>query len=473
MIAEAKPDEDAIIQENIDGDVRKISWRSFEETTNRLAWMLKEKGVGTGDTVLVTFPNSIEHALANFAIWKTGACYMPISPKTRPEELLQLKKLISPKAAFSNLEGLSIGIRWKSGDLPQTCAGYSCDPLPDILSNPNIITASGGTTGKPKLIRQNIPAGHTDGSLAAWLAVSGMRMGQRQLLAGPMYHGAPHATVLNCLFSGGTLVVPATMCPAALVDCIRRYHIQFTQLVPTLMYRILKLPDLKKEDFSSLEALCHTGGVCAAWLKRAWMDLLGPEKLYELYRGDEWIRHPGSVGKAKFGSTISIRDEEGRVLPPYEIGEIYMSPPANLQYTEYINAEPLKTLDGTFRSVGDMGYVDEEGYLYFSDRRCDMIVTGGENVFAAEVEGALLRNGHVLDAAVVGIPDPEWGRRVHAILETDGKVTAKELKEFLIPYLEPYKIPKTYQFVRRLKRTANGKIARAELLRECIEKEKQ
>lgn len=101
------------------------------------------------------------------------------------------------------------------------------------------------------------------------------------------------------------------------------------------------------------------------------------------------------------------------------------------------------------------------------------MLRGGENVFAAEVEGALLRNGHVLDAAVVGIPDPEWGRRVHAILETDGKVTAKELKEFLIPYLELYKIPKTYQFVRRLKRTANGKIARAELLRECIEKEKQ
>lgn len=481
MIAETKPEENAIIQEQKNGEIRKITWKEFERTTNRLARMLQEQGVGPGDTVLVTFPNSIEHALVNFAIWKIGACYMPISPKTKPEELRQLKGLIAPIAAFSNLENLSISLRWSSTELQRACAKYSSGPLPDVLANPNMISASGGTTGKPKLIRQNMPVGHTNASLAAWFEVSGMRIGQRQLLAGPMYHGAPHATVLNCLYSGGTLVLPKSLCPDSLIDCIRRYRIQYMELVPTLMYRILKLQNLKKEDFATLDAVCHTGGACSEWLKRAWIELVGAEKLYEIYsmseiigicaiRGDEWLKHPGCIGKAKFGSSISIRDEKGKPLPPYEVGEIYMSPPANYFQTEYLNARPLKTVDGNFRSVGDMGYMDEEGYLYFSDRRSDMIVTGGENVFAAEVEAALLRNAHVLDAAVVGIPDPEWGRRIHAILETDGQITPGELKSFLSTYLQSYKIPKTYEFVKRVKRTTSGKIARAELLRESIEK---
>jgi len=185
-------------------------------------------------------------------------------------------------------------------------------------------------------------------------------------------------------------------------------------------------------------------------------------------RGDEWLRHPGSVGLPQYGSKISIRDCDGKELGPYEVGNIYMSPPAGFFYTEYINERPLNTLDDNFRSVGDMGYVDSEGYLYFADRRSDMIVTGGENVFAAEVENAMLRDPHVLDAVVVGIPDAEWGRRLHAVLETDGQIDAAELKSFLKQFLLPYKIPKTYEFVKRIKRKENGKIARDEVLNDCI-----
>ena len=368
-------------------------------------------------------------------------------------------------------------ISWS--ELAEACAGYPDEMPPDVISNPNIINASGGSTGKPKLIRQNIPCGHSDLSLSSWFEVSGMKMDQTQLLCGPLFHGAPHIAAMNGIFAGGTLVLPQSLCPEFLIDCIEKYDIKFLQTVPTLMHRMIKIPGLKKESFAGMEALCHTGGVCSEWLKRAWLQLISPEKLYEMYsmtevigmcaiRGDEWLKHPGSVGQPKYGSKISIRDSEGNELAPFEIGNIFMSPPAGHFYTEYINEKPLDTKGDNFRSVGDMGYVDNENYLYFSDRRCDMIVTGGENVFAAEVENALLRNLHVLDAVIVGIPDPEWGRRIHAVLETDGELDVASIKEFLKNYLVPYKIPKTFEIVKRIPRLDNGKVAREAILKDCI-----
>lgn len=478
-VAEAKPDETAVVVVHRDKREERISWSELDRLSNRLAWLLMDKGVGPNSTVLVSYPNTIEHVAANYAIWKTGACYMPISCRTPPEELLELQQLLSPAAALTDIdvneEMYSCGMR----ELISECAPYPDYMPPDTISNPNIINASGGSTGKPKLIRQNIPSGHSNGSLGSWFEVSGMRMDQTQLLCGPLFHGAPHIAAMNGLFAGGTLVLPQSLCPEFLIDCIERYGIKFIQTVPTLMYRILKMPGLRKESFAGLEALCHTGGVCSEWLKRAWLKLISPEKLYEMYsmtevigmcaiRGDEWLRHPGSVGQAKYGSKISIRDTDGKELAPFEIGNIYMSPPAGRFYTEYINEKPLDTKGDNFRSVGDMGYVDDEGYLYFSDRRSDMIVTGGENVFSAEVENALLRNRHVLDAVVVGIPDQEWGRRIHAVLETDADIDAKALKEFLKQYLVPYKIPKSFEFVKRIPRLDNGKVAREAILRDCI-----
>ena len=480
-IAQSKPDDVAAIVVHKDWREEKISWSELDKFSSRLAWMLIDKGVGPKSTVLVSYPNNIEHIVANFAIWKTGACYMPISWRTPPEELIELQQLLSPAAALTDIDVTEEVFKCGMNELAYACSGYSDEMPPDTLANPNIINASGGSTGKPKLIRQNIPSGHSDVSLSSWFEVSGMRMDQTQLLCGPLFHGAPHIAAMNGLFAGGTLVLPQSLCPDFLTECIEKYGIEFIQTVPTLMYRILKMPGLKKETFSSLEALCHTGGVCSEWLKRAWLKLISPEKLYEMYsmtevigmcaiRGDEWLQHPGSVGKAKYGSEISIRDAEGHELAPFEIGNIYMSPPAGHFYTEYINEKPLNIEGDNFRSVGDMGYVDNEGYLYFADRRCDMIVSGGENVFSAEVENAMLRNRHVLDAVVVGIPDQEWGRRIHAVLETDGEIDVPALKGFLKQYLVPYKIPKSFEFVKRIPRLDNGKVAREAILKDCIER---
>ena len=196
---------------------------------------------------------------------------------------------------------------------------------------------------------------------------------------------------------------------------IKRYQIEYVQLVPTLMQRIVKLPNFHPEDLGSLEVLCHTGGVCSADLKREWFEIISPEKVYEIYsmtecvgityiRGDEWLTHEGSIGRMPCGS-ISIRDEEGHELPTGEIGNIYMSWNGDAPRIKYINVPPLESDENGFKSVGDIGYVDEDGYLYFTDRRSGMIVTGGENVFAAEIETVLKKSKKVVEAVVVGLPE--------------------------------------------------------------------
>ena len=274
--------------------------------------------------------------------------------------------------------------------------------------------------------------------------------------------------------------IPPSLKAETVLHLIKKYQIEYVQMVPTLMQRIIKLPEFRKEDLSSLKALCHTGGICSRDLKLQWMEILAPEKIYEIYamtecvgmtsiRGDEWLRHPGSVGKMAAGA-ISIRDEEGRELPKGETGEIFMSWGDRSPNVTYKNVPPLEADEKGFRSVGDMGYVDAEGYLYFADRRSDMIVTGGENVFAAEVETVLKKHRNVVDAVVVGLPDKEWGHRIHALVETARPVTEKELIKFSLDYLPPYKIPKSFEFLPEIPRNESGKVVRSQLIEESLAK---
>lgn len=307
-----------------------------------------------------------------------------------------------------------------------------------------------------------------------------MRFEMRQLLAGPLFHGAPHSAAFNGLYCGNTLVMPAKLDAETIVRLIKKYHIEYVQMVPTLMQRISRMPGFRKEDLASIEVLCHTGGVCSQDLKREWLQIIPPERLYEMYamtecigmtsiRGDEWLRHPGSVGKMHCGR-VAIRGEDGHELPAGEIGEIFMSWGDNSPRVTYKNIPPLPVDSEGFRSVGDMGYVDADGYLYFADRRSDMIVTGGENVFAAEVEMVLKKHPKVVDAVVIGLPDPDWGHRIHAIVETNGPVGNKDLIRFALNYLPPYKIPKSIELVDHIPVNENGKVVRSKLVEESLAK---
>lgn len=200
-----------------------------------------------------------------------------------------------------------------------------CAAAADVLAIPNLANCSGGTTGKTKVIEQDMPAGESDEGLRTWFSVSGMRFEMRQLARGPAVSRRAALAAFNGLYCGNTLVMPAKLDAETIVRLIKKYRIEYVQMVPTLMQRISRMPGFRKEDLASIEVLCHTGGVCSQDLKREWLEIIPPERLYELYamtecigmtsiRGDEWLRHPGSVGKMHCGR-VAIRDEDGREVP--------------------------------------------------------------------------------------------------------------------------------------------------------------
>jgi bile acid-coenzyme A ligase len=250
---------------------------------------------------------------------------------------------------------------------------------------------------------------------------------------------------------------------------------------PTMMGRIARLPGVTERDFSSLEAIYHTSAPCPIWLKRFWITLIGAEKVYEGYgstegigaariRGDEWLDHPGSVGRGHL-THIRILDSDGRDLPPGEIGEIYTKRTFDRPTYEYIGSPPIPLTPDGYGSVGDLGWLDEAGYLFIADRRVDMIVTGGANVYPAEVEAALSEHPEIADLVVIGIPHEDWGRSVHAVVQPrhpDHPPTAEALDQFCRQRLTSYKVPKSYEFVSRLPRNQLGKVRRSDMIAERV-----
>lgn len=479
-IASVKPDEPALIYISAENKETVMTWRELESLSNQIAWYLIEQGIGKGSSVVVSLTNTPTHIALAFGIWKTGACYVPISNLTPKKNLHEICSCVSPSIVVSNRNRPEDIKSLSSSELKDAVKDYSCEMPPDVEAIPNMATCSGGTTGVTKVIQQNMPAGESDEGLRYWFHISGMHFEMKQLLAGPLFHGAPHSAAFNGLYSGNTLIMPANFKANTILSLIKKYQVEYVQMVPTLMQRIIKLPEFDKNDFASVQVLCHTGGICSADLKKEWFKVLKPEQIYEIYamtecigmtsiRGDEWLAHPGSVGKMTAGS-IAIRDEEGNDLPNGEIGEIFMSWGDSSPSVSYKNMPAIEVDEKGFKSVGDMGYIDEEGYLYFADRRSDMIVSGGENIFAAEVENVLKKHSKVIDAIIVGLPDKEWGRRLHAIIEASAPVSEKELIKFALNYLPPYKIPKSFEFLDEIPRNDSGKVQRTALMEESIKK---
>ena len=479
-IVAVKPDAPALIYISPEDRECVMTWRELDALSNRIAWYLIGQGIKPGKSVLVALSNTPTHIALAFGIWKAGGCYVPVSNRVPQRNMAEICECVAPALVVTNRRRPAGYPSLSTTELRELCASLPDKMPPDILAVPNLANCSGGTTGKTKVIQQNMPAGESDEGLRTWFTVSGMSFEMRQLLAGPLFHGAPHSAAFNGLYCGNTLVMPSNLDAGTIVGCIKKYQIEYVQMVPTLMQRIIKMPGFCADDLKSLKVLCHTGGVCSADLKREWIEALGPERLYEIYsmtecvgmtyiRGDDWLRHPGSVGRM-FCGRISVRDDDGNELPAGETGNIFMSWGGNSPQVEYKNIAPIESDSMGFKSVGDMGWLDEDGYLYFADRRSDMIVTGGENVFAAEVETVLEMHSKVVDAVVVGLPDKDWGHRIHALVEVSEPVSSKELIKFALNYLPPYKIPKSIEFVDRIPHNESGKVVRSQIIEESLKK---
>jgi len=354
---------------------------------------------------------------------------------------------------------------------------YDDAPLPNDPPHPGKAIASGGSTGRSKIVVDRTSHPVRSGPRGSRL---GEAHGQVQLLCAPLYHNSPFLNAYRGLADDNTLVLMERFDAARAVEAIERHRVNYAYMPPIIMRRIIMLPGVYERDFSSIQAIQSSAAPCPPWLKRAWIDLIGAEKVYEVYgstegigaaiiRGDEWLRHPGSVGRP-IVCELRILGEDGNELPPGEVGEIYTRPTATDGPTfTYVGGAHINATPDGFYSVGDLGWVDEEGYLFIADRRVDLIISGGANVYPAEVEAALHDHPALADLAVIGVPDEEWGRRVHAIVQPADPANppaVADLDAWARERITSYKVPKTYEIVDELPRNEAGKIRRSALVSE-------
>jgi bile acid-coenzyme A ligase len=329
---------------------------------------------------------------------------------------------------------------------------------------------SGGSTGLPKLIVAGAPSILKLDTTPPWE----LRPGGCLVMPGPLYHNGPLMCSWQALLWDSQVVVLPRFDSQATLAAVARHHADVMYLVPTMMKRIIRLPDEVRNayDVSSLRAVWHMAEPCPEWLKQRWIDWLGVEKIFEVYagteaisatviNGTEWLAHRGSVGKPSMGE-LMICDETGNEVPPGALGEIWHRSGRKRPSYRYVGASARVREDG-WESLGDMGWVDEDGYLYLRDRKSDMILSGGANVYPSEVEGQLQEHPGVHSCAVIGLPDDDLGQRVHAIVQADDDVAADDLVAFLGERLVRYKVPRSFEFVKEPLRDDAGKVRRTAL----------
>jgi bile acid-coenzyme A ligase len=452
------------------------SWAELDRRTNRLARALLARGVSLGDLVTIGLPNGVEFVEACVACWKAGAVPQPVSAAMPPLELQGIVELADPPLVVARGE---LPLDRPIADVDELVAETEDDsPLPVVVSPAYKAPASGGSTGRPKLIvsAQTGVVEQTGGMV--WRH----RPGGTLVMPGPLYHNGPFTSAMAGLLGGSTLVLMPRFDAEGVLRLVERHRATWLYLVPAMMSRIWRLPEEARAryDLTSLETVWHLAAPCPPWLKEVWIDWVGGEVLMELYAGTEaqagtiisgteWLAHRGSVGKVLYGE-ITILGPDGEQLPPGTVGEVYMRRGEGQGPSyRYIGAEARTR--GDWESLGDIGWLDEDGYLYLADRRTDMILVGGSNVYPAEVEAALDEHAQVASSAVIGLPDDEMGQVVHAIVQPapglDG-IDLDDLRAHLAERLVRYKQPRTFELVAEPLRDEAGKVRRSQLLADRV-----
>jgi len=465
------PDQVVVVCEGPQGS-QQLTRRELEAWANRLARAYAAYGLGPGDFATVALPNSLEFFAACLAIWKLGAVPNPVSHLLPELERATIIERANPPLVVGVEEGSYQGRHCVPVNF--SVGAHSADPLPEQISPHERAMASGGSTGLPKLIVAANPALY-DPERASPL----FKARRAVLVPGPLYHAAPFSAAWQGLFAGCKVVIMHRFDALTCIQLIERHRVDRMTVVPTMMQRIWRLPQSQRDqaDLSSLEFVLTGGAPCPPWLMRAWIDWLGPEVMHEAFgpsertggtfiTGVEWLAHPGSVGRPAAGARLKILDDDGRELAPGEMGEIYMLPAGGPGSTyHYVGAQAKATTDG-WESVGDMGYLDEDGYLYLGDRRSDMILSGGRNIYPAEVEAAIDAHPEVRSSAVIGLPDNDLGQRLHAIVdigEGGAGMDEEMIRQHLQGLLVHYKIPSSIEIVATLLRDDAGKMRRSAL----------
>jgi bile acid-coenzyme A ligase len=452
-----------------------LSWKELHKRTNRIARGLLAKGVKHGDFLTIALPNSLGFIEAFYAAWKIGAVPQPVSWRLPLAEIKAIVDLANSPIVIDN-KPLDIGRSIVSVDDLLALSSDDSD-LPDAIAPAWKAPTSGGSTGRPKLIVAGQPGVLMEVAAARWRITPDDIV----LMPGPLYHNGPIVTAFPALMVGAPVVVMPKFDAEETLRLIEKHKATWVYLVPTMMSRIWRLPEevRNKYDLSSLKTLWHLAAPCPAWLKEEWIKWLGPDVVWELYGGtegvaatiisdQEWLAHKGSVGKTTPNAEIEAFSPDGKMLPRGEVGEIFMRQKPGLASTyRYIGAETRK-LEGEWESIGDIGWLDDDGYLYLADRRTDMILVGGANVYPAEVEAAIDEHPLVQSSCVIGIPDDDLGARVHAIVQPRDGLSSDDLERHLAERLVTYKRPRTIEFTTEPLRDEAGKVRRSQLREERL-----
>ncbi len=480
------PDRPALVDE-----AGTRTWSELDGRVNALVRGLRARGVRTGDAIALIARNRAEWVETFAAAQRAGLCLTPVNWHLGPDETEYVVRDCGARAVVldASVAALapataSASVRIAVGgpiegfdDFEAAIAAESTAPLDDPVRG-SIMLYTSGTTGRPKGVAR---PPHDPVATVSEAKFTGYRPGTAHLVTGPLYHTAP--LLLSCnvpMHGGATLVVMDQWDPARTLALVEEHRVTHTHMVPTMFHRLLALPDDVRgaADTSSLFAVIHGAAPCPVHVKERMLDWLGPV-VWEYYGATEgaativdphtWRRKPGTVGKPEPAEHVKVGDEDGTPLPTGTAGLVWIRsrPEDRFEY----HGDPEKTAGayrGEYFTLGDVGYLDEDGYLFLTDRSAHLIVTGGVNVYPAEVDAVLLEHPAVADAATIGVPDDEWGETVLAVvLLHDGVAGDAALATELVAHcrarLAHFKCPRTVDFVTDFPRQDNGKVAKTKL----------
>lgn len=495
--AKSQPERAAIIMA---GSGEVITFAELDARSNQVAQLLRARGIKIGDTVALCMENHPWFFCLTWGFQRAGVHYVGISSRLTPPEIAYILEDSGAKLLFGSaylaptldeVAKLAPAVPQLRLDTPgamsaeDALAAMPATPIADERAGVDMLYSS-GTTGRPKGVKIPLPEDPAIDQANALVGLTMMAFGIKPdsvyLSPAPLYHAAPLRWCMTIQKLGGTVVVMEKFDPEMALAAIEKYKVTDSQFVPTHFVRMLKLPDdvRQKYDVSSLKCAIHAAAPCPVPVKKAMIEWWGPV-LYEYYAGTEgngftfvtsaeWLERPGTVGRALTG-IVRVCDENGDEVPRGTEGQIFFEPTEGMVPFEYHN-DPDKTKDARnkhgWTSLGDVGYEDEEGYVFLTDRKSFMIISGGVNIYPQEIENLLVTHPKVADAAVIGAPDPDFGEKVVAVVQpldmaTAGPELADELIAYLAPQLSRVKMPRQIDFRAELPRELTGKLYKRHL----------
>jgi len=495
--AAVHPDKEAIIEYGENG-VRRMSWGELDATINRLAHALVARGVRGGSRVALMLPNGSEYLIAQQALARIGGTAVQIGYRLKAGEISYILENSEPtativyheyvatmndarKQAHKGGSMLVVGGDAEGPDVEEwdrALAAASPEMPPRVRGGDGggVIVYTSGTTGKPKGANR---AWRKTGleSVADMILQVGMRADDRHLVVCPLYHSAAPAFVAIMLSLGATIVLQNHFEPEAALDIIQKERVTCSLMVPTMLIRMTNLPPetLAKYDTKSLRWVMSAAAPLTTDAARRFMERFGPV-LWNFYGATETglvtlagphdhVSRPGTIGKKLRGNDIRLLDDNGKDVRVGDVGELYARNPTLISgYHGNEDATRSSQRDGFF-SVGDVGRVDAEGYYYLESRKTDMVISGGVNIYPREIEDHLSTHPAILEAAVIGVPDPEWGETLRAFIVLRGgeQLTETDVINYCREHLADFKRPRKVTFLPELPRNPTGKVLKREL----------